>query len=85
MAKQVMEVNGVANLMILLEGLESCAPSLTNEQYEHVAKAHEQLELLERYMLAFNKAVQEGTANPFWHEVKANPSAYPTNREKSRR
>ena len=79
--KRGMELNGIANMIILLDELERCAPSLTSEQYDYVAKTHEQLDRLERYMLAYNKAVREGTEPPYWHEVRDNPAAYPTNRE----
>lgn len=79
--KHGIELNGIANAQILLDELNHIAPSLTNDQYDCVAKTYEQLELLERYMIAYSKAVREGTEPPYWHEVRENPKAYPLNRE----
>src|SRR5665213_3132743 len=42
------EVNGVANIKILLDELTTTAPSITNDQYEFVRQIHSQLEVLER-------------------------------------
>ncbi len=89
--KQLMELNGIANLILILRseecsfeteimtdnGLEShqCIPQSQME------KIKQQLDLLERYMVAYNKAISSGTQTPYWHEILANPKAYPLNRE----
>lgn len=75
--KYRMELNGVANILLLLEsGAGSDMPTSTCETIT------EQCILIERYMLAFSDAVSKGEQPPFWHEVKANPSKYPRNRER---
>lgn len=77
--KRGIELNGVANLRLLVEALTSeHVPVKT--QYE--ADIIGQLDLLERYMLAYMDAVNKGIKEPCWHEIKANPAAYPTNRER---
>jgi hypothetical protein len=89
-----MELNGVANLKILIDEIGEI------EAYENqdrmtvlVDKAREQLVLLERYMLAFQdhtSSIQAGAygakivgvEEPLWHEVRENPDQYPTARER---
>jgi len=78
--KHAIEINGVANLTLLIDQLlEEHVPMKT--QLEDDIK--EQLILLERYMLAQQAAKDNNTTPPFWHEVRENPILYPTNRERS--
>jgi hypothetical protein len=82
MSKQVMEINGVANIKMLLELETSNANGQVVMNKETMDSVKHQLEMLERYMLAFNKALQSDSMNPYWHEVLRDPKLYPTNRER---
>jgi hypothetical protein len=95
-----MELNGVANITILINKLEDDLEhsTLTNPEYEEVKTAingiKEQLDLLNRYMIAYSDNKRNTMDNllhgkathieaePAWHEVRENPSKYPTLREK---
>lgn len=89
--KQLMELNAISNLHLILQS-EECA--FTTEiatddgdttcqciPLEQIENIKIQLDLLERYMVAYNKAINNGTETPQWHEIKANPKAYKLNRE----
>ena len=83
-----MELNGVANMKMLLEsGAGSDMPTST------LNALMEQLNLLERYMIAYGEHTQSikagaygaliiGKEAPFWHEVRMNPEQFPNNRER---
>ena len=86
-----MEFNGLANLHLLLEKI----PVWEDEEAKAYEQIKEQLDLLERYMLAVSDAQAKAelfwqTATglstyvelPMWHEIKANPKAYPNGRER---
>jgi len=80
--KRAMELNGVANIDLMLQveaDVQADGRVVMNK--ETLVSIQEQLVLLERYMLAYNKAVTNGVQTPFWHEVRANPELYPRNRE----
>lgn len=79
--KQIMELNGVANLLLILQSspIENVVREGGVAFEQAIMAMEEQLDLLERYMVAFNKSIQEGTQNPYWHEIKANPNQYPLN------
>lgn len=76
--KRSIELNGVANARLLLD-------SMTHEflppHSKSSTKMKEQLILLERYMIAYNKAVNNNKPTPNWHDITANPNKYPTNNE----
>lgn len=82
--KQGMELNGISNLLILLSIVEQ------DFGHEHsiedgekaISDMKKQLEYLERYMVAYNKAVREGTQTPYWHDILANPKGFPLNNGK---
>jgi hypothetical protein len=92
-----MEVNGVANIKILVDQLEEEAghdmelmPDFVTEVTYQI---QEQLLLLERYMLAYadhKASITAGhygdltftTPEPLWHEVRENPEKYPTGQER---
>lgn len=74
-SKNTMEVNGIANLHLLLSN-DDATQNLSEETMKDIK---EQLDLLERYMIAYQASVEAGKPNPFWHDIKANPSAYPLN------
>ena len=84
-----MELNGIANLHILVDQL----PIDNGEDLETYNKIKEQLDLLERYMLAVQDAIKTERNNynndyaryeeiPAWHEVRENPAKYPLNKER---
>lgn len=68
------EVNGVANLIMLLQGFENGAV----ERGEFLDSAFKQTDLLLRYMLAIADSVNAGQAVPYWHQVRQNPAKYRT-------
>ena len=74
--KQGMELNGVANIIMLIASVDA-----QTIDWSTVETIKEQAKLLERYMIAYNKAINEGTQTPAWHEVRENPSHYPNNSE----
>lgn len=89
-----MELNGLANLKILLDELTSQLPN-DNRLLYPTAKMYQQLELLNRYMIAYESWAQGHLKEhaldyhhvvtnkpPFWHEVLANPKNFPTNHER---
>ena len=71
------ELNGVANIAILLWQLEN----KDVETSEVSSKIVKELDFLERYMLALKFAAENNTNPPAWHDIKANPENYPTNKE----
>ncbi len=75
--KYRMELNGVANILLLLQ--TEAGYNMPTHLYKGI---EEQSILIERYMLAFSDSVSKGEQPPFWHEVKANPSKYPRNRDR---
>ena len=81
-----MELNGVANLHLLVEKLEgelkeyipySVPYQLAMKDIKQMKK---QLELLERYMIALD-TLEDGEEPPYWHEVRLNPERYRTRKE----
>ena len=81
--KHVIELNGVANINLLLQ-LET---DITRDgqvvmNKEVLTSINKNLENLNRYMIAFCDAVNAGEPTPFWHDILLNPSKYPTNAEK---
>lgn len=80
--KHGIELNGVANLSLLIEDIY-CYREGTDTHEEGYIKAKEQLVLLERYMIAYCDAINKGEQPPFWHDIKLNPNQYPTNRERT--
>ena len=82
------ELNGVANLKILVSEVEELASHgmevMPEALHELTHKMNEQLVLLERYMLAYQQATDPNSMElvPQWHEIRANPEQYPTNSER---
>jgi hypothetical protein len=89
----MIELNGLANLKILLDELTDNLPN-DDRVTVPAAKMYEQLELLNRYMVAYArwtaKEIEEHNSEydhvtktnpPRWHEVRMNPNRYPTNHE----
>ena len=81
MSKFHIELNGLANIKILLDDLTSNSPNL-DEVLVPAAKIYQQLDVLERYMLAVADAAREGRTPPYWHEVRENKDKYPLNKER---
>ena len=77
--KPSIELNGVANIIMLSSEITE-----NPESYNHISvanKINEQAKLLERYMIAYSRAMNDGTKPPFWHDITQDPKLYPTNRE----
>lgn len=72
------ELNGIANIDLLLKletDYDSCKHlySMNKETYDAITS---NLNVLKFYMLAFNKAINDGTQPPLWHEVRDNLIRY---------
>lgn len=79
--KRIMELNGLANIDMMIQVEVDVKGDKAEMNVETLNSIKEQLVLLERYMLAYNKAVRNGTQTPMWHEVYTNPDLYPRNRD----
>jgi len=91
-----MELNGVANIHMIVDSLfeKLTSGQIDKTVYEDISSIKDQLDLLERYMLAYKKAAGNALVEakfeynlpdikaPYWHEVKAEPSKFPNNRER---
>lgn len=80
-----MEVNGPANIQMLADQIEELVKESKGQLGEIGGLVHqikEQAILLERYMLAVKEAHDNMSQVPYWHEVKAQPEVFPTNRER---
>lgn len=81
--KFFIELNGVANIKILMDEIKSSAQENNNEYILSLAeKVDQQLDILERYMLAVADAAKNGELPPYWHEVRDKKQNYPLNRER---
>lgn len=76
------ELNGVANISLLIQTHSQISDGNFIIPGSTMVLINEQLELLERYMIAYRDAVSNGVKEPFWHEVRANPNLYPRNNGK---
>lgn len=74
-----LELNAVANLGLLIDSLELQGSG--SKHFSTIFDIKFQLDRLERYMVAYNYAVQNNTVIPHWHEVRDNPELYPLNKE----
>jgi hypothetical protein len=79
--KQGMELNGIANISAVLQLEADVKDGKVVMNLETLSTIKEQLLFLERYMLAYNKAIRNGEQTPYWHEVRDNPTKYPLNKE----
>jgi hypothetical protein len=83
--KHGIELNGVANITLLVGSLTETLSKPSKNGWDEVALSttihsiEEQLKLLERYMITHNKAMNEGEIPPAWHEILANPTLFPDN------
>jgi hypothetical protein len=80
-----METNGVANIKMLVDQMKELYISENGKAISNITdKIEEQLLLLERYMLAYMDATDPNQMEqvPLWHEVRENPSKYPTANER---
>jgi len=78
------EINGLANIHILIDSMSEEHGHNGQLDYadEQFSKVKKQLEMLERYMIAFAEATQKGEKPPYWHEVLANPKNFKLNKER---
>jgi hypothetical protein len=81
MNKFHIELNGVANIKLLMDELTSNAPN-NDEILVPAAKIYQQLDILERYMLALSDAASLGLQPPAWHEVVENRKKFPSIKER---
>lgn len=72
------ELNGVANIKLLMDKLVKTMDN-NDEQLIEVAKIYQQLDYMERYMVAIADAVQKNESNPFWHEIRTNKDSFRLN------
>jgi hypothetical protein len=77
-----MELNGVANIKILIDmnvtTNETTGLKEVGLYGSEVDAIYQQLEMLERYMIAVEKQIGSNNLDlPKWHEVLANPSKFP--------
>lgn len=79
--KFFIELNGVANIKLLLDEVVDSSQNL-DEVLVPATKIYQQLDVLERYMLAVAEAAANNQRPPYWHEVRDNKDKYPLNREK---
>lgn len=75
MRKFPVELNGVANLRLLIEH------PIGNDKHNKPAIL-QQLDLLERYILALSDAAEIGERPPYWHEVREAVEKFPTMKER---
>lgn len=70
------EVNGIANIYAILEmaKMEKKCPVVFDKEIR------EQLDIMERYMLAVADAGRTGKNPPMWHEVRENKDKFKNNR-----
>lgn len=81
--KRIMELNGVANIDLMIQvEVDQLPDGRAVMNQETLESIKNQLVNIERYMLAYNDAVNKGIQTPYWHEVLANPTKYPRNRER---
>lgn len=81
--KHVIELNGVANIHMLIQletDLNKDGQIVMNEEVIH--SINKNLENLNRYMIAFCDAVNADKPVPFWHDILQDPNKYSTNDEK---
>jgi hypothetical protein len=84
--KHGIELNGVANISLLID---SATTTVVEHETDFLLLSPDikdsiksELKLLERYMIAYCKAINSGVNPPAWHEIRENPSQYPDNRGK---
>jgi hypothetical protein len=75
MKKFPIELNGVANIKMLMDYPLEC-PVVQRKAIM------EQLDYLERYMLALSDAASMGLQPPAWHEVRENRKTFPSMKER---
>ena len=75
MKKFPIELNGVANIKMLLDYPLECPVVQKNA-------LNDQLDVLERYMLALADAAEAGKTPPAWHEVRENRKSFPNMKER---
>lgn len=80
--KRRIELNGLANIHAILQLEADIKDGVVVMNPETIASIENQLNTLERYMLAYNDAIIKGVETPYWHEVRDNPTKFPLNRER---
>lgn len=86
MSRKGLELNGVSNILLLI-GFETDKEStpdgnvyyMNEETYRSIMQ---QIDFLERYMLACSEANVNDKELPFWHDITQNPKLFPLVREK---
>lgn len=83
----MIELNGVANIKILLDDMVKKTDAGNDEALIAAAKIYQQLDTLERYMVAIGNHLYNAEHSfdrteeriPYWHEVRDNKDKYPLN------
>ena len=70
--KRPIELNGVLNAQILLDRISLELPPRS----KIASRMKEQLMLLERYMVAYNRAIVNDKIAPNWDDIAKNPNKY---------
>jgi hypothetical protein len=74
---KAMELNGVANMLCLLQLREMSGDHIGSAEEVLIKRLRAELDTLERYMIACNKAIRTDEGFPMWHEVRDNKSGFP--------
>ncbi len=81
----MVELNGIANIKILMDNLVATVP-YKDETLVEAAAIYQQLDLMERYMVAIGKYIQHGDLKdvrlPYWHEIRENKEMFELNNKK---
>jgi hypothetical protein len=81
--KFFVELNGVANIKILTDEIREDAKKNNNEHVLNLTeKIDQQLDILERYILAVADSARKDKLPPYWHEVRENKQNYPLNKDR---
>jgi hypothetical protein len=74
--KRHIEVNGVANIKMLLQiEVDKAQDASNGEDIFYMNKETynsllEQCDLLVKYMRSYNEAINNGVQTPFWHDIR---------------
>jgi len=77
----MIELNGIANIKILMDNLIGTVP-YRDETLVEAAEIYQQLDLMERYMVEVGKAMMENRKPAYWHEIRENKEKFELNNKK---
>lgn len=73
-----MELNGIANMLAII----SMAEESSQIDATVAAELRDQLNVMERYLVAVSDCNRSGKQIPFWHDVRDNRTMYRTNSQR---